>query len=191
MNILDQNSFNITGNFSILKIVLFEYGYIHINTNLFFDLINLCELPFYLSFDIFIIFIINEIKLLLQEIDEGKNDKKDSMFPAEIKFNFNKYKKCIDLIKYYLSHEYSHNYCIANALFIMDNNFDNTKDNISKMTEKYIDLIHNYFITIIDTKNNLNKAFNKSINLELFFLYHFNIVYNSNINLKSDIFIKN
>ena len=190
-NDIEQSPFNISGNFSILKISLFEYGHININTNLFFDLINLCGLPFYLSFDLFIIYLINDIKILLQEINEGKNDKKENIFPIEIKFNFNKYKKCIELIKYYISQGYSHTFSIVNALFIMDNNFDNDKNNISKMTEKYIDLIHNYFITVIDTKNNLNKAFNKSINLEIFFLYHFNIIYNSNMYLKSEIFIKN
>ena len=57
----DQNSFNINGNFNIIDLNLFEFGNININTNFFFDLINLCELPFYLSFDIFIIYLINEI----------------------------------------------------------------------------------------------------------------------------------
>ena len=189
----EQNSFNINGNFNIITLNLFEFGIININTNFFFDLINLCELPFYLSFDIFIIYLINEIKIMLQEqeFDEGKNDKKENISQLEIKFNFNKYKKCIELIKYYTSQGYCLNYSIANALFIMDNNFENSKDNFSIMAEKYIGIIHDYFISILEPNSNLTKIFKESINLQIFFLYYLNINYNSDISLKSETFIHN
>ena len=97
-NNIEENIFNISGNFRDLKIKLFEYGFITINTYLFFDLINLCQLPFYLSFDIFIIYIINEIKILLQDIEESKKDEKLKIFPIQIKFNFNKFDKYAQLI---------------------------------------------------------------------------------------------
>ena len=189
----EQNSFNINGNFNIITLNLFEFGNININTNFFFDLINLSELPFYLSFDIFIIYLINEIKIILQEQEfgEGKSDKKENISQLEMKFNFNKYKKCIELIKYYISKGYCLNYSIANALFIMDNNFDNNKDNFSIMAEKYIDIIHSYFISILEPNNNLKKIFKESINLQIFFLYYLNINYNSDISLKSETFIHN
>ena len=190
-NEIENNLFNINGDFTNLKINLFEYGIININTNLFFDLINSCELPFYLSFDIFIIYLINEIKIILQEISENKNDKKTKIFPIEMKFNFNKFNKYIELIKYYISKRYNHNFSIKNALFIMDNNFNTSKDNFSQIIEKYTDLIHNYFISILDSTDNIKKSFTQSINLEIFYLYHFNIIYNSYSNLKCDTFIKN
>ena len=56
-NNIEENIFNISGNFRDLKIKLFEYGFITINTYLFFDLINLCQLPFYLSL-IYLLFIL-------------------------------------------------------------------------------------------------------------------------------------
>ena len=73
----------------------------------------------------------------------------------------------------------------------MDNNFDNNKDNFFIMTEKYIGIIHSYFISILDPNNNLKKIFKESINLQIFFLYYLNINYNSDISLKSETFIHN
>ena len=188
---IEHNIFNIYGNFRELKIKLFEFGFITMNTYLFFDLINLCKLPFYLSFDIFIIYFVNEIKILVQEIEETKNEEKCKIFPIFIKFNFNKFGKYVQLIKYYISQGFDKESSITNSLFIIDNNADNDKKEISKITKRYIDLIHNYFISNLDTKDNINKLFKNSINLQIFFLYHFNITYNSNKLLKSSIFINN
>ena len=185
-----NNNFNVKGNFNNIKINLFEFGKIDINTNLFFDLMKMSELPFYNSFDIFIIYFIKELEIILNDINDNKN-KKGDIFPQDIKFNFSKYMKYISLIKNYMTQGYNINQCINNALYIIDNNLENDLNKISLITEKYINLIHDYFLQIFDSKQNINRIFNESINFQIFLLYHFNIIYNSKYELNRDIFIKN
>ena len=186
----NNNMFNISGNFNNIKFDLFEFGKIDINTNLFFDLMKMSELPFYISFDIFIIYFIKELEIILNDINDNKN-KKGDIFPQDIKFNFSKYMKYISLIKNYMTQGYNINQCINNALYIIDNNLENDLNKISLITEKYINLIHDYFLQIFDSKQNINRIFNESINFQIFLLYHFNIIYNSKYELNRDIFIKN
>ena len=186
----NNNNFNIIGNFNNIKINLFEFGKIDINTNLFFDLMKMSKFPFYISFDIFIIYFIKELEIKLNYINDNMN-KKGDIFPKEIKFNFSKYMKYVSLIKNYMTQGYNIIQCINNALYIIDNNLENDLNKISLITEKYINLIHDYFLQIFDSKQNLNKIFNESINFQIFLLYHFNITYNSKSELNGEIFIKN
>ena len=182
------NSFNINGNFNNIKINLFEFGNIDINTNLFFDLMKMSQFPFYISFDIFIIYFIKELEIISDDIN---NNSKGDIFPKDIKFNFNKYMKYITLIKYYRTQGNDILQCINKSLYIIDNNPENDLNKISLMTEKYINLIHDYFLQIFDSKQNINKIFGESINFQIFLLYHFNIIYDSKDELNRDMFIKN
>ena len=185
-----NNSFSISGNFNNIKFNLFEIGKIVINTNLFFDLMKMGNFPFYASFDIFIVYLINEIGILLEDTNINSNTKK-VIIPKEIKFNFNKYMKYVSLIKYFFTIGKNILQCINNSLFIIDNNFETDLNQLSIKTENYINLIHEYFLQIFDTKQNMNKIFNESINFQIFLLYHFNVVFNLKNELNREIFIKN
>ena len=188
-NNIENDLFYIKGNFNNLQIALFDFGIINIKTNLFFDLIKMSPFPFYISFDMLIIYFINEIKIILEDINNTQKGKND-IYPKEIKFNFNKYAKYLSLIKYYIIQSYDNLSSINNALYIIDTTFDNDINKISIMTEKYINLIHNYFLSVFDSNKDLNMIFNQSINLDIFLLYHFNITYAKN-EVRRDIFIKN
>ena len=186
----NNNMFNINGNFNNIKINLFEFGIIDINTNLFFDLMTMSKFPFYVSFDIFIIYFIKELEIMSYDNNDNQN-RKTNIFPKELKFNFNKYMKYVESIKYYITQGYNILQCINKALFIIDNNLENDSNKISLMTEKYINMIHDYFLQIFESNQKINEIINESINFQIFLLYHFNIIYNSKTELNRNIFIKN
>ena len=151
----EKNLFYFKGNFNEVNIKLFNFGYLKIEFCLFFDLIKSNCFPFYLAFDMIIIFLIYELKSLNYNFEY---------------FKFRKYKQFIDLFKYFFNQTKSEILSITNSIKILNTNIEIEEKEITN----FIYLIHSYFLNFDFLNNKIS-----SFEYDLFLQYHFNLYSNN------------
>ncbi len=151
----DKNLFYCKGNFNEINIKLFNFGFFKIEYCLFSDLVKSNIFPFYLSFDMIIIFLIYELKSLNYNFEY---------------FKFRKYKQFIDLFQYFFNQTKSEILSMTNSIKILNTNIEIDEKEIAK----FIHLIHLYFLNFEILNNKISP-----FEYDLFSKYHFNLYSNN------------